>query len=126
MPPFYLCTTELPVELFLDEANRNGELRKVLPVFTENNDPRAGPRKKLRPAHQVLLVHRREQENVTAQPIGIARQLAESGLMTLEGEWASANASLMAQAEKFESDMKTALAELEKKHAFEDGRKKVS
>ena len=42
-------------------------------------------------------------------------------LMTLEGEWASANASLMAQAEKFEADMRAALAELEQKHAFERG-----
>jgi hypothetical protein len=41
--------------------------------------------------------------------------------MTLEGEYASANASLMAQAEIFEADMKAALEELEKKHAFERG-----
>jgi len=41
--------------------------------------------------------------------------------MTLEGEWASANAALMAQAEKFEADMRIAVAELEKKHAFERG-----
>src|SRR5713101_870389 len=50
-----------------------------------------------------------------------ARQLSESGLMTLEGEWASANASLMAQSEKFEADMNAALAEMAKKHAFERG-----
>jgi hypothetical protein len=50
-----------------------------------------------------------------------ARQLSESGLMTLEGEWASANASLMAQAEKFEADMSAALGEIAKKHAFERG-----
>src|SRR5713226_4936389 len=37
------------------------------------------------------------------------------------GERASANAALMAQAEKFEADMRGALAELEKKHAFERG-----
>ena len=43
--------------------------------------------------------------------------------MTLEGEWASANASLMAQAEKFEAEMKGAQAELEKKHAFEGARR---
>ena len=63
-------------------------------------------------------------ETSVTHVLEIARQLAESGLMTLEGEWASANASLMAQAERFEADMKIALAELEKKHSFEAGRKK--
>ena len=63
-------------------------------------------------------------ETTVPHVLEIARQLAESGLMTLEGEWASANASLMAQAEKFEADMNAALGELEKKHAFEAGRKK--
>ncbi|HEY6182552.1 MAG TPA: hypothetical protein VIW67_09915 [Terriglobales bacterium] len=53
--------------------------------------------------------------------LNIARRLATEGLMTLEGEYASANASLMAQAEIFEADMKAALEELEKKHAFERG-----
>ena len=53
--------------------------------------------------------------------LAAARKLAEEGLMTLQGEYASANASLMAQSEKFEGDMKTALSELEKKHAFERG-----
>ncbi len=51
----------------------------------------------------------------------IARSLASEELMTLEGEWASANAALMAQAEKFEADMRIAVGELEKKHAFERG-----
>jgi len=50
-----------------------------------------------------------------------ARGLAREELLTLEGEWASANAALMAQAEKFEADMGLAVAELEKKHAFERG-----
>jgi len=62
-------------------------------------------------------------ENTVAHVLEIARGLAESGLMTIEGERASANAALMAQAEKFEADMKTAQAELEKKHAFEDARR---
>jgi hypothetical protein len=62
-------------------------------------------------------------ENTVPHLLEVARGLAESGLMTIEGEIASANASLMAQAEKFESDMKAAQAELEKKHAFEDARR---
>ena len=62
-------------------------------------------------------------ESTVDQILQIARRLAESGLITLEGEWASANASLLAGAEKFEVDMKRAKAELEKKHAFEDARR---
>lgn len=62
-------------------------------------------------------------ESTVAQLLKIAGGLAESGLMTLQGEWASANASLMSQAEKFETDMKSAQSELEKKHAFEDARR---
>jgi hypothetical protein len=60
-------------------------------------------------------------ESTTDYLLNIARRLATEGLMTLEGEYASANASLMAQAEIFEADMKAALEELEKKHAFERG-----
>ena len=63
-------------------------------------------------------------ESTPPHLLEIARRLAGAGLMTLEGEWASANASLMAQSEKFEADMKSALAELEKKHAFGEGIKK--
>jgi len=62
-------------------------------------------------------------ENTVEHVLDIARGLAESGLMTIEGEHASANAALMAQAEKFEADMKSAQAALEKKHAFEDARR---
>lgn len=51
----------------------------------------------------------------------LSRKMAEEGLMTLEGEYASANASLMAQSEKIEADRYAALTELEKKHAFERG-----
>ena len=62
-------------------------------------------------------------ENTDAHVLDVARGLAESGLMTIEGERASANATLMAQAERFESDMRSAQTELEKKHAFEDARR---
>ncbi len=60
-------------------------------------------------------------ETTADHVLELARTLAEDGLMTVEGERASANAALMAQAEKFEADMRGALAELEKKHAFERG-----
>jgi hypothetical protein len=60
-------------------------------------------------------------ETSTAHLLEVARSLVDQQLMTLEGEWASANASLMAEAEKFEADMGASLAELEKKHAFERG-----
>lgn len=62
-------------------------------------------------------------ENTVAHVLEVARGLAQSGLMTIEGEWASANASLMAQSEKFEADMQSAHGELQKKHAFEDARR---
>src|SRR5262249_45538511 len=61
-------------------------------------------------------------ESTVSHVLEIARGLAESGLMTLEGEWASANASLMSQAEKLESERKAAVTDLQKKHAFEDAR----
>ena len=51
----------------------------------------------------------------------IARKLEEQGLIKLKGETVEANPSLMAQAERFASDMRAAMMELEKKHAFERG-----
>ena len=50
-----------------------------------------------------------------------AKNLEAQGLITLQGEWATANPSLMAHGAKFEADMQAALEELEKKHAFERG-----
>jgi len=53
--------------------------------------------------------------------LDIARKLEAQGLIKLDGEWATANASLMERAAEFEADMHGALEELEKKHAFERG-----
>jgi hypothetical protein len=49
------------------------------------------------------------------------RLVAGDGLVRLEGEWAEATAGLMGQAERFEAQMRMAVEELEKKHAFERG-----
>ena len=51
----------------------------------------------------------------------IAKKVEAQGLIKLDEEWATANPSLMEQASKFEADMRSALEELEKKHAFERG-----
>jgi hypothetical protein len=60
-------------------------------------------------------------EAAPEQVLEIARKLKEEGLITLQGESASANAALMAQKEKFEAEMQSALSEIEKKYAFERG-----
>jgi hypothetical protein len=51
----------------------------------------------------------------------VAKKMSAENLIKLAGDKATANPSLMAQADKFEADMRTALEELEKKHAFERG-----
>jgi hypothetical protein len=53
--------------------------------------------------------------------IDIAKKLELQGLIQRQGEWATATAALMQQSAKFEVDMRTALEELEKKHAYERG-----
>jgi hypothetical protein len=60
-------------------------------------------------------------ETSSEQLLDVARGLEKQGLIKLEGVRAIANDSLMAQAEKFEADMKAAVEALEKKHAFERG-----
>jgi hypothetical protein len=49
------------------------------------------------------------------------RMVAGEELVRMDGEFALATAELMGQAEKFESAMRMAVEELEKKHAFERG-----
>ncbi len=51
----------------------------------------------------------------------LANQLAGRGLIRLERRYATAQAALMERAEEFEAAARTALAEMEKKHAFERG-----
>jgi hypothetical protein len=49
------------------------------------------------------------------------RLVAGDGLVRMESDWAEATAGLMGQAERFESAMRSAADEVEKKHAFERG-----
>jgi hypothetical protein len=51
----------------------------------------------------------------------IGSQLAAKGLIKLERRYATALPALMARGEEFEATARTALAELDKKHAFERG-----
>jgi hypothetical protein len=61
-------------------------------------------------------------ETTTGHLLEIAgRLVAGDGLVRIEGEWAEATAGLIGQAERFEASMRTAVEELEKKHAFERG-----
>jgi hypothetical protein len=61
-------------------------------------------------------------ETTPAHLIEIAgRLVAGNGFVRMEGEFAEATPVLMSRAERFESSMRTALEELEKKHAFERG-----
>ena len=64
-------------------------------------------------------------ERTLADLSRLGAQLSKSGLVTISGEWASATAALLGQAEPFEAEMKEAQAELERKHAFEDGRRRA-
>jgi len=58
----------------------------------------------------------------TAQHIlDLAQNLRDQDLLTLNGDYASATPALLARVSQFEADMRSALEELEKKHAFERG-----
>ena len=61
-------------------------------------------------------------ETSTTQLLEVAgRLVAAQGLLRIEGEWAEATAGLLSHAERFESAMRQATGELEKKHTFERG-----
>ncbi|HZQ69023.1 MAG TPA: hypothetical protein VFA68_10945 [Terriglobales bacterium] len=60
-------------------------------------------------------------ESTTDHLAEIGASLARQGLFKMERRYATALPALMEKADTFEADMRTALAELEKKHAFERG-----
>jgi len=47
--------------------------------------------------------------------------LEQQGRVQLDSDWAEPTGRLMEQGEKFDAAMRTAVEELEKKHAFERG-----
>jgi hypothetical protein len=60
-------------------------------------------------------------QTITNHLAELANKLAEQGLIKLERRYATANGALMERAETYESAMREAVAELERKHAFERG-----
>ena len=60
-------------------------------------------------------------ETTPAHLLEVAHKLEDQKLIKLEGDSAIAEPALMDRGEQFEADMRTALEELEKKHAFERG-----
>jgi len=60
-------------------------------------------------------------ETSVAHLLDVARTLESQGLIKLDGERATASSPLMEQEAKFAADMRAALEELEKKHAYERG-----
>ncbi|HET7442479.1 MAG TPA: hypothetical protein VFJ47_14340, partial [Terriglobales bacterium] len=60
-------------------------------------------------------------ENTPGHLLELAVQSEREGMITLQGEYASAGPALMARWEQFEADRVAALQELERKHEFERG-----
>ena len=60
-------------------------------------------------------------ETSVAHLLDVARTLESQGLIKLDGERATASSPLMEHEAKFAADMRAALEELEKKHAYERG-----
>ncbi len=60
-------------------------------------------------------------ETTPGHLLEVGGRLAGGGLVRMEGEWAEATPGLTGQAERFEAAMRTAVEELERKHAFERG-----
>jgi hypothetical protein len=75
-------------------------------------------------AGDVWLGDETEAQYVESTPdhlIELATELAKQGFFRLERRYATALPALSDQASTFETDMRAALEELEKKHAFERG-----
>jgi len=60
-------------------------------------------------------------ETTTEHLLKIAGVLEQQGRVQLDSDWAEPTGRLMEQGEKFDAAMRTAVEELEKKHAFERG-----
>jgi hypothetical protein len=60
-------------------------------------------------------------DTTTDHLVGVAAGLAEQGLLTMAGRYATALPAIMDQKDRFESEMAAARQQLEEKHAFERG-----
>jgi hypothetical protein len=109
----------------LAEGARNGA-----PDAEKISEPKFPPSRKEREkdgapgAWRVWIADPTEAQYLQTTPehlLEIAGRVAADGLIQIDGEWAEATAGLMGQAGRFESAVRTAAVELEKKHAFERG-----
>jgi len=101
-------------------ASRGDAGEQQVPHFVRNDKSAEGADSKKKvwigdPAEAQYL------ESTPEHLAGIAAKLAGDGLVRMDGEFAVATDALMAQAEKFEGAMRSAVEGLEKKHAFERG-----
>jgi hypothetical protein len=62
-----------------------------------------------------------EAQYLESTPEHLVEVAGRDGLLRMDGEWAVATDKLMGHAERFEGAMRTAVEELEKKHAYERG-----
>ena len=72
-------------------------------------------------AVRVWIADPTEAQYLETSPAHLVEIAATEKLLRMDGEWAEATPGLMEQAESFESAMRTAKEELEKKHAYERG-----
>jgi hypothetical protein len=98
--------------------------RDAEPISESKSPPSREGREKGGAPARVWIADSTEAQYLQTTPehlLEIAGRAAGDGLIRIDGEWAEATAALMGQVERFEGAMRTAVEELEKKHAFERG-----
>jgi hypothetical protein len=121
---FGKATDEAIAEFLLRKVYWETRLKSNSPLLAK--DARNGaPTSEAAPADKTVRIgDPAEAQYLEASPrhlVEVAAKLAGNGLLRMDGEFAVATSALMGQAEKFEGAMRSAVEELEKKHAFERG-----